>query len=72
METEHVPKTAFVVYNGTYEFVRMPFGLVNFAATLVRGLKKLLKGLEYANHYIDDIVVHTPTSENMLPLSAVF
>ena len=45
--------------NGTYEFLRMPFGLVNSAATLVRRLRKLLKGLEYANHYMDDIVIHT-------------
>ena len=61
METEDVHKTAFVVHNGNYEFLRMPFGLVNSAATLVRGLRKLLEGLEYANHYMDDIVIHTPT-----------
>ena len=61
METEDVHKTAFVVHNSTYEFLRMPFGLVNSAATLVRGLRKLLEGLEYVNHYMDDIVIHTPT-----------
>ena len=61
VETEDVRKTAFVVHNGTYEFLRMLFGLVNSAATLVKGLRKLLQGLEYANHYMDDIVVHTPT-----------
>ena len=61
METEDVHKTAFVVHNGTYEFLIMPFGLVNFAATLVRGLRKLLEGLKYANHYMDNIVIHTPT-----------
>ena len=72
VETEDVPKTAFVVHNGTHEFVRMPFGLVNSAATLVRRLRKLLEELEYANQYIDEIVVHTPTWENMLPLSGEF
>ena len=61
VETEDVHKTAFVVHNGTYEFLRMPFGLVNSAATLVRGLRRLLEGLEYADHYMDDIVIHTPT-----------
>ena len=53
-----------MVHNGTYEFIRMPFELVNSAATLVRGLIKLLEGLENANHYMDDIVVHTPTWGN--------
>ena len=61
VKTEDVHKTEFVVHNGTYEFLRIPFGLVNPAATLVRGLRKLLEGLEYANHYMDDIVIHTPT-----------
>ena len=61
VETEDVHKTAFVVHNGTYEFLRMPFGLVTSAATLVRGLRKLLEGLKYADHYMDDIVIHTPT-----------
>ena len=61
VETEDVHKTAFVVHNGTYEFLRMPFGLVNSAATLVRGLRKLLERLEHADHYVDEIVIHTPT-----------
>ena len=42
---EDVYKTAFVTPDGQYEFLRMPFGMVNSGATLVRGLKKVLKGL---------------------------
>ena len=42
---EDVYKTAFVTPDGQYEFLRMPFGMVNGGATLVRGLKKVLKGL---------------------------
>ena len=61
VETEDVHKTAFVVHNCIYEFLIMLFGLVNFAATLVRGLRKLLEGLEYANHYMDNVIIHTPT-----------
>ena len=35
---EDVHKTAFVTPDGQYEFTRMPFGMVNSGATLVRGL----------------------------------
>ena len=34
---EDVYKTAFVTPDGQYEFLRMPFGMVNSGATLVRG-----------------------------------
>ena len=39
---EDVHKTAFVTPDGQYEFTRMPFGMVNSGATLVRGLRKIL------------------------------
>ena len=42
---EDVYKTVFVTPDGQYEFLRMPFGMVNSGATLVQGLKKVLKGL---------------------------
>ena len=34
---EDIPKTAFVTPNGSYEFLKMPFGMINSVATL--GLK---------------------------------
>ena len=39
---EDVPKTAFVTPDGCYKFLRMPFGMTNSAATLVRGMRQLL------------------------------
>ena len=42
---EDVHKTAFMTTDGQYEFTRMPFGMVNSGATLVRGLRKILEGM---------------------------
>jgi len=61
-----IPKTAFVTPDGHYEFLRMPFGMVNSGATLKRGLRKILKGIENVDYYWDDILVHTRTWEEHL------
>lgn len=57
--TQDIPKTAFVTPDGTYEFLKMPFGMVNAAATLMRAMRKLLVGMNNIDNYIDDILVHT-------------
>ena len=44
----------------------MPLGMVNSAATLKRGMKKLLKGMKNVEFYWDDILVHTRTWEEHL------
>ena len=61
-----IPKTAFVTPDGWYEFLKMPFGMVNSAATLKRGMKKLLEGMKNVEFYWDDILVHTHTWEEHL------
>ena len=55
---EDVHKTAFMTPDGQYEFTRMPFGMVNSGATLVRGLRKILEGMPGVGSYIDDIVIY--------------
>ncbi|XP_037802987.1 uncharacterized protein LOC119597481 [Penaeus monodon] len=65
---EDVHKTAFVTPDGQYEFLRMPFGMVNAGATLVRAVKFLLKGMSGVESYIDDIIVHSATWEQHLRL----
>ena len=42
---EDVLKTAFITPDGKYEFLKMPFGMMNSGATLVRGIRKLLAGI---------------------------
>ncbi|KAL9963057.1 hypothetical protein ACROYT_G032222 [Oculina patagonica] len=63
---EDIPKTAFVTPDGLYEFLKMPFGMVNSAATLKRAMKRLLKDLPNVEFYWDDILVHTRTWEEHL------
>ena len=61
-----IPKTVFVTPDGSYEFVKMPFGMMNSGATLVRAIRKLLEDLEEADNYVDDIVIYTETWEQHL------
>ena len=70
---EDIPKTAFVTPDGSYEFLKMPFGMVNSAGTLKRAMKKLLKGLRNVEFYWDDILVHTRTwEEHIAALGELF
>ena len=56
---EDINKTAFVVPDGCDEFLRMPFGMKNSGATLVRGMKKLLQDMDNVECFIDDLIVYT-------------
>ena len=60
---EDIPKTAFVTPDGSYEFLKMPFGMINSAATLKRAMRKLIADLDNVDFYWDDILVHTRTWE---------
>ena len=60
---EDISKTAFVTPDGSYEFLKMPFGMINSAETLKRALKKLIEDLDDVDFYWDDILVHTRTWE---------
>ncbi|XP_067939845.1 LOW QUALITY PROTEIN: uncharacterized protein [Watersipora subatra] len=64
VEKSDIPKTAFVTPDGQYEFIRMPFGMVNSGATFVPDMKKLLKDLPGVDNYIGDIIVHTAKLED--------
>ena len=56
---EDMHKTAFVTPDGCCEFLRMPFGMKNSGAMLVRGMKKLLQDMDNVECYIDDLIVYT-------------
>ena len=56
MPQDSQQKTAFATQNGLYEFLTMPFRLVNSGASFQRLMGHILRGLEYhfALIYIDD------------------
>lgn len=63
-----ISKTAFVTPDGLYEFLKMPFSMVNSVATLKCGMQKLLKGMTNVKFYWDDILVHTRTWKEHLKI----
>ena len=68
-------KTAFATHNGFYEFLTMPFGLVNSGASFQRLMGHILRGLEYrfALIYIDDIIIFSKfVDEHLVHLEEVF
>ncbi|GFN91636.1 Zinc finger protein [Plakobranchus ocellatus] len=68
-----IPKTAFVTMDCHYEFLRMPFGMLNSGATLTRAVKKLLCGMDNVVDCIDDLLIHTETWEaHVKTLSELF
>ena len=73
VRAEDISKTAFVTPDATYECLKMPFGMVNSGATLKRGLRKMLAGMDNVICYWDDLLVHTKTwEEHMKTLRELF
>ena len=63
LETSTIEKSAFITTKGLYEFLVMPFGMKTAPATFQRMMSEIvLRGLEFADTYIDDVEVDTPTS----------
>lgn len=71
---EDIPKTAFSVDHGLYEFVRMPFGLKNAPATFQRVMDHVLRDLigKCCLVYMDDIIIFSSSlQEHLVNLSKV-
>ena len=59
-------KTAFIVENNRYEFIRMPFGLCNAPATFQRVMNYILRDVSgvKALVYLDDVIIYSDTFES--------
>ena len=64
MEKVSKENTAFMISDGCYQFKKMPFGMVNSAATFNRMMRKMLHDLCNIDHYVDDIMTHTVRLED--------
>ena len=59
-------KTAFATEEGLKQFVVMPFGLVLASNFYCRMVRKLLMGMENAESYVDDVILHNDSWEHHL------
>ena len=58
MHPADIEKTTFITQDGHYEFLRMPFGLVNYPS---KGTYKVLQGIPNTGAYVDDIIIYNDT-----------
>ncbi|XP_013382645.1 uncharacterized protein LOC106153310 [Lingula anatina] len=73
MSEESKPLTSFSTSEGSYQFKRMPFGMVNSGATFNKMMRKLLNGAQNLDHYVDDVLCHTTTwAEHLKTLRELF
>ena len=61
-----VPKTAFTVPGGHYQFKVLPFGLTNAPATFQRCMNELFQHLDFVAVYLDDILIFSNSPEEHL------
>ena len=64
VEPVDIEKTAICTPFGSFEYLRMQFGLKNSSATFQRFIDTQLRGLDFALAYIDDILVFSPDEES--------
>ena len=61
-----MPKTAFCIPWGKFQFTWMLFGLRNVPATFQRLMHAVLAGLGFCNAYMDDIIIFSDSWEEHL------
>jgi len=64
-------KKTFTCHEGTYKYIRLPFGLTNAAATFQRAIDMILPGVKWKTClvYFDDVIVvgETPLTGETRP-----
>lgn len=63
VEPADIPKTAIITPFGLFEFVYMTFGLRNAGKTFQRYMHRVLRGLDFAYCYLDDILIASKSAD---------
>jgi len=66
MHEADIPKTAISTPFGTFEYLRMPFGLRNASSTFQRYMDSVFRDFGFVVTYIDDILVFSKNEEEHL------
>ena len=61
---EDIPKTAVITPFGLFEFLKMPFGLMNSGCTFQRLMDRVLRGIPFCFVYVDDILIFSPDRQS--------
>ncbi|GFT38217.1 retrovirus-related Pol polyprotein from transposon 297 [Trichonephila clavipes] len=72
---KYIEKTAFITRNGTYAFLRMPFGLSGAASKFQKAIDIILKPVigRFVMVYMDDVIITSPSfNEHIDHLNQVF
>ena len=73
MAEEDKHKTCFTCTLGSFQFRRMPFGLVNSGAAYNRMMRRLLDGVSDVDSFVDDVLIHSYTwDQHVKTLREVF
>ena len=57
VDSDSIPKTAVVTPFGTFEFMRMPFGVMNALSTFQTLIDEVLGDLDCVFVYLDDLLI---------------
>ena len=66
LEKSSIPKPAFNLPFGKYEFVKVPFGLAQAPAYFQELMTRILKDFNFTIVYLDDIIIFSKTAEEHL------
>ena len=66
LDESSIPKTAFTSPFGKYEYIKVPFGLVQAPAYFQELMTGVLKDFSFTIAYLDDIIIFNRTAEEHL------
>ena len=72
LEESSMPKTAFTSPYGKYEYIKVPFGLVQAPAYFQELMTGVLNDFSFAITYLDNIIIFSRTAEHFNHIKQVF